>query len=183
MSVSGYLSDHWVMLVPLIGMAILLISDIHLERKMIRRIAVTTAMLFIYSIFCHVEAYLGNQTDYSPMRAVLTSVNYSLVTFILVETIMIVYREQRIYVLLPAILNAVLCFISIPTKIVFHFDENNHFHRGTLGYLPYIVSGLYLLYFIIMIFTGKKRQKEDYPLLIFMSFTAVVMSGRTVIHV
>lgn len=173
MSVSGYLSEHWVMLVPLIGMAILLISDVHLERKMVVRIAITTALLFIYSVLCHIETNLGNQIEYSPFRTFLTAFNYSLVIFILVETIMIVYREQRIYVLIPAILNAILCFISIPTKIVFFIDENNHFHRGPLGYLPYIISGLYLLYFIIRMFLSKKRQKEDYPLLIFMFFTAI----------
>ena len=51
MSIKDYLSDHWVMLVPLIGMSILLITDIHLERRMIRRIAVTNLMLFVYSFF------------------------------------------------------------------------------------------------------------------------------------
>ena len=174
MSFSGYLSEHWVMLVSLVGMLILLISDIHLERKMITRIAATTAMLFLYSIFCHVEAYLGHQTEYSFMRPLLSAVDYSMVAFILFEIIMIVYREQKVYVLIPAVLNTVLCFISIPAKIVFYFDEENHFHRGPLGYLPYIVCGIYLLYFIIRMFTGKKRQREDYPLLIFMSFNAVV---------
>lgn len=174
MSVIDYLSEHWVMLVPLIGMSILLISDIHLERRMIRRIAATNIMLFIYSVFCYIEMYLGNQPEYSVWRTILTAVNYSLVTFILVEIIMIVYREQRVYVLIPAIINAVLCFISIPTGIVFFFDENNHFHRGTIGHIAYVVSGLYLAYLIIRVFLNKRRQKEDYPLLIFMSLTAVL---------
>ena len=87
---------------------------------------------------------------------------------------MIVYREQRVYVLIPAIVNTILCFISIPTGIVFSFDEKNWFHRGTLGHFAYIVCGLYLLYFMIRMFTGKKRQKEDYPLMIFMSLTAIL---------
>ena len=174
MSIAEYLSDHWVMLVPLIGMSILLVSDIHLERKMIQRIAATNIMLFIYSIFCYIEAYLGNQLEYSIWRTILTAVNYSLVTFILVEIIMVVYREQRIYVLIPAILNTIVCFISIPTEIIFYIDEENHFHRGPLGFFTHVVSGLYLLYFIIRMFTNKRRQKEDYPLLIFMTMTAVL---------
>lgn len=173
-SISEYLSKHWVMLIPLVGMAILLISDVHLERKMIKRIAATITMLLIYSIFCYIEEYLGNQAEYSPLRTILTALNYSLVTFILVEIILVVYRDQRKYVLIPAILNAALCLISIPTKIVFFIDENNHFHRGPLGHLAYIISGLYLLYFIVRMFTSKKNHKEDYPLLFFMIFTAVV---------
>lgn len=172
--ISDYLKQHWVMLVPLIGMSILLISDIHIERRMIRRIAITNFILFIYSIFCYIEAYLGNQPEYSIWRTILSAVNYSLVAFILVEIIMIVYREQRVYVLIPAIINMILCFISIPTGIVFTFDQNNHFHRGPVGHIAYIVCGLYLAYFIIRMFTSKRRQKEDFPLLIFMSVTAIV---------
>ena len=57
MSLSGYLSEHWSMLVPLIGMSILLITEIHLERKMILRIAVITGLLFIYSVFCYIHQY------------------------------------------------------------------------------------------------------------------------------
>ena len=158
---SDYLEQHWVMLVPLIGMSILLISDIHLERWMIRRIAITNFILFIYSIFCYIETYLGNQPEYSIWRTILSAVNYSLVAFILVEIIMIVYREQRVYVLIPAIINMILCFISIPTGIVFTIDQNNHFHRGPVGHIAYIVCGLYLAYFIIRMFTSKKRQKEE----------------------
>ena len=110
MSLSDYLSEHWSMLVPLIGMLILLITEIHLERKMIRRLAVTTGLLFIYSVFCYIETYLSNQTEYSVFRSVLSAINYSLIAFILVEIIMIVYREKRFFVLIPAILNAIICF-------------------------------------------------------------------------
>ena len=152
----------------------ILISDIHLELRMIRRIAVTNVMLFIYSIFCYIEAYLGNQPEYSIWRTILSATNYRLVAFILVEIIMIVYREQRVYVLIPAIINTILCFVSIPTGIVFFFNEENHSHRGPLGHTAYVVCGLYLLYFVIRMFTSKKREKEDYPLLIFMSLTAVI---------
>ena len=41
---------------------------------------------------------------------------------------------QKGYLFFPAILNAILCFISIPTGLVFYFTPDNHFTRGTLGY-------------------------------------------------
>ena len=174
MSLSGYLSEHWSMLVPLIGMSILLITEIHLERKMILRIAVTTGLLFIYSVFCYIETYLGNQSEVSIFRSILSAINYSMIAFILVEIIMIVYREKRFFVLIPAILNAIICFISIPTGIVFSFDENNSFHRGPLGFIAYFVCGIYLIYFVIRMFTKGKRQKEEYPLLVFLILTATL---------
>ena len=52
MSVTGYLYDHWGLLVIVIGIAIIIHSDIHLERRMIFRILLTIMMLFGYSVSC-----------------------------------------------------------------------------------------------------------------------------------
>ena len=174
MTLLGYLTEHWGMLILLIGLSIILYTDMHLERRMVRRMIVVIVMLFVYSILCYVEAYLGNQPDFSIWRPILCAVNYSLVTFVLVNVIMIVYPEQKIYLYLPAVLNAVLCLISIPTGLVFYIAQDNHFHRGTLGYLTYIVDALYLVYFIANLFKGTKARKEDYPMLVFMTMTAVL---------
>lgn len=174
MSISGYFTEHWGMLVLLMGMALMLLSDMHLERRMVRRMFVVIAMLFLYSVSCYVEAYYGNLDEYTVIRPILIALNYSLVTFVLVNVIMIVYPDQKMYLYIPAVINAVLCFISVPTKIVFHIIDTNHFDRGPLGYLPYVVAGLYLVYFILKIFRGSKIQREDYPVLIFLSFTAVL---------
>ena len=174
MSISGYLSEHWGLLVLVIGIAIILHSDHHLERKMIQRIAVTNVLLFIYSVCCYVEEYLGNQKDYSVWRPILCAVNYSLITFVLVGVIMVMFPMQRNYLFLPAILNAVICFLSIPTGIVFTISGDNHFFRGKLGYLAYFINGLYLIYLIFSLFRNKKIEKEDHQLIFFMSLTSVL---------
>lgn len=174
MTISGYLSDHWGLLVMLIGMFIVLRSDIHLERRMVFRIALTNAMIFMYSVFCYCETYLGNQTEYTIARPILSAANYSLITFILVNIIIIVYPMQKGYLYIPAVLNAVLCFISVHTGIVFTIDKNNHFIRGTLGYLTYFINALYLVYLIYNVFKGNRMQKEERSLIIFMSATSVM---------
>ena len=174
MTILGYLTEHWGMLIMLIGLAFLLYTDMHLERRMVRRMIIVIVMLFVYSVLCYIEIYLGNQTEPSGWRPILCVLNYSLVTFALVNMIMIVYPEQRIYLYVPAVLNAILCLISIPTGLVFYIDQYNHFHRGPLGYLTYIVNALYLVYFIINLFKGTKARREDYPVLIFLATTAVL---------
>ena len=174
MNISGYLTEHWGMLVMLIGLSIVLKSDKHLEKRMIHRLVVAIVIIFIYSITCYIETYLGNQETYSVLRPVLSATNYSLVTFILVNIILIVYPEQKMYLLIPAILNAVLCFLSIQTGIVFTINKDNHFIRGDLGYLTYFVNGMYLAYMIINLFRNKRIQKEDYPLIIFLALTAIL---------
>ena len=174
LTIFGYLQDHWSMLVLLFGMGIVLYSDIHLERKMIHRIAVANILMFIYSITCYIETYLGNQTEYTVLRPILSACDYSLIGFILVMIIMIMYPNQKMYLLFPAVMNAVLCFISIPTGIVFSISEDNHFGRGILGYLTYFIRGLYLLYLIYKLFRHSKTQKEDFILILFISFTSVL---------
>ena len=173
MSIVGYLNDHWGMLVMLVGLSIVLYADKHLERRMVFRMAVTLVMIFVYSLSCYAETYFGNLPTYSVFRAILSAVNYSLVAFLMVNIIMIVYPEEKGVLYVPAIINALLCCISIFTGIVFYFDKENHFHRGTLGYLTYFVSAMYLLYLLINLFRSKKIQKEDYPLMIFLSLTSV----------
>ena len=174
MTVLGYLQDHWAMLVLLLGMGIVLNSDVHLERKMIRRIAAANLMMFLYSVSCYAETYLGNQTELTLLRPILSAFNYSLITFILVTVVMILFPNQKGYLFFPAIMNAVLCFVSIPTGIVFFFSEDNHFDRGILGYLPYFVNALYLFYFIFSLFRYSKAQKEDFRLMLYISLTSVI---------
>lgn len=60
MNISGYLTEHWGMLVILIGLSIVLKSDKHLEKRMIHRLVVAIVLIFIYSITCYIETYLGN---------------------------------------------------------------------------------------------------------------------------
>lgn len=173
MSILGYFEDHWAMLVLLIGMEIVLFSDVHLEKKMIRRISIANIMMFLYSVTCYTETYLGNQTEYTVLRPILSAFNYSLITFILVTIVISLFPEQKLYLFFPAIMNCALCFISVPTGIVFRISQDNHFFRGTLGYLPYFINALYLLYFIYSIFRNSKAHKEDLRLIIFISLTSV----------
>ena len=174
MTFSSFLSEHWGLLVLLTGMLIVLYLDIHLERRMVIRIAVTYGMIFLYSVSDYVETYLSLQEEYTVVRPLLSATDYSLITFILVNIILIVYPMQKMYLYIPAVINAVLCFISVPTGIVFLIDEENHFGRGMLGFLTYFVDALYMAYLIYRVFRNKLVQKEDYGIVVFMSVTSVI---------
>ena len=173
MGITGFLQDHWSLLVLLMGMGIVLRLDIHLERTMIRRIAVANVLMFLYSVACYAESYFASQTKLSIMRPILSACDYTLITFILVTVILIMYPDQKIYLFIPAMLNMILCFVYIPTGIVFRFSEDNHFGRGPLGYLTYFIGGLYLLYLIYNLFRNNKVLREDFGIIFFMSLTSV----------
>lgn len=173
MTILNYISENWGFLVLLLGMATVLYSDTYLEKRMIMRIAQTLVMLFAYSVSSYIETYLGNQTELSPFRLVLSAVDYALVPFILVSVIMIMYPMQRLYLYIPALMNAVLCFISIPTEIVFRFTQENTFGRGPLGFIPFFINALYLVYLIINLFYHNRFMKEEFFIMLYMSATAV----------
>ncbi len=173
MNVIHYISENWGLLVLLAGFFLVLVTDVHLERKMIRRILLIVAMLFVYSVTSYAETFFGNQTHYSIARAVLSAVNYSLVSLILANTTLVLFPAQKRWLYVPALLNIVLSFVSIPTGVVFYFSPENVFGRGPLGFLPYITSGFYLLYLTFQLFLRRKSRREDRILLGYITLTSV----------
>ena len=158
----------------LCGLAILLRSDIHLERRMIRQIGITDGLLLLYSMTSYIETCLGNRKELSVWRPLLSTVDYSLTSLILISVIMIVYPWRRRYLYLPWAVNTLLCVISIPTGIVFSFTDDNHFSRGVLGYLPFVINAIYLVYLQFRILKNRRWEKNEYIVLAYMLLTAVI---------
>lgn len=173
-SVTNYISNNWGLLIVLIGLTILLRSDIHLERRMVQQIRITDGLLLLYSMTTYIESNLREGHPYTVWRSILSAVNYSMTPLILISVIMIVYPWHRRYLYIPWAVNTLLCFISIPTGIVFGFTEDNHFYRGALGYLPFIVNAVYLAYLQFRIFKNRRWEKNEYVILAYMSLTAVM---------
>ena len=174
MTVAGYLTEHWGLLILLIGLSTIIFADNHLDRGILRRIAYLIGMIFVYSVSCYAETYLGNQTEYSVFRPFLSAVNYSLIIFIVVHVILIMYPKHSVYFWVPASLNCLLCFLSLKTRIVFYITGDNHFKRGILGYLTYVICVIYLVYFIKKIFDNAKNRAEDFTLPAFMLLTSIL---------
>ncbi|MBR3630822.1 MAG: GGDEF domain-containing protein [Oscillospiraceae bacterium] len=171
----GYLSDNWGILILITGIALLLQSNIHLDRHMVRSIYAVIGLLGVYTVTSYAEESLGNAPFYSPMRAVMTFLDYGLVSMILFFLVQIMFRERSFYLIIPACINIVGCLISLWTGIVFYFDtQTNSFQRGALGFLPYAVAGFYLIYLLVKLFRRfGKTAHEDSPVLSFMILTSV----------
>ena len=175
MSFTNYISNNWGILLVLIALGILLHSDIHLERRMVHQISLTSSLLFLYSVSCYIESCLGKGDAYTVLRPILSAADYSLATLIIISVILIVYPTHlRIrYLLLPWAVESLLCLISIPTGIIFIITKENNFGRGVLGFLPFILNGLYLLFLLFCIFRYRRWEKKEYVILAFMFFTAI----------
>ena len=104
LTITNYISNNWGLLIVLIGLTILLRSDIHLERRMVQQIRITDGLLFLYSITTYIESNLREGHLYTVWRSILSAVNYSMTPLILISVIMIVYpwRRRYLYIKLSA---------------------------------------------------------------------------------
>ena len=100
-----YISDNWGLIILLAGLVIVLVTDIHLERKMVKRILLISVMVLIYSITCYVEMYFSYLDHITMARAVFSAVNYSLLTFIIVNVILILFPNNKLWLYIPAVVH------------------------------------------------------------------------------
>ena len=174
MSFMDFITDNWGMFIILIGFIIALSMDVHLEERMIRRIIVTIVLLVVYTTSCYVESYYGDLPYRTAIRGILSALNYGLISFIILNAILTMFPQNKLWLFFPAVINTVACIISIPTKIVFSFSEDNHFARGPLGYLPYIANTLYLTYLFYCLFKRRRDQLEEFVMLMYIMATLVI---------
>lgn len=85
---------------------------------------------------------------------------------------------------LPLVLNGIIAYTSIFTKWMFYFDEENQFHRGPVGFLPFLISGICLL---CLLFWSFQRyylgDKKEGIIMVFIVFMSVVATGmETFLH-
>lgn len=104
------------------------------------------------------DFYCQSLTYLSPLRYVSSIIGYiDRPLCVLIISFIILRREKKnklTWLLwLPLVVEAVLVITSPWTHIVFHFNDQNHFFRGPLSYLPHYLAAAYLLLLLILNFT------------------------------
>lgn len=173
MFLKDYLIQNWALILVLLAFAISLRVTVFLDKKTMRRMYILILAVFLLSIVVFVEFYLAGLGQYREVRVVMMSIRYSATPVIIALVTFTLVKKQRWFVFIPAILLAILNFVSIFTGIVFSVDVDNVFHRGPLGYVPFIVAGLYCAFLIfILIHRSNKRPIEIIPIL-FLCFAFI----------
>ncbi|MBQ1248328.1 MAG: GGDEF domain-containing protein [Clostridiales bacterium] len=178
MVVTEYVVDNWALLLVLLGFATSLISTVFLEKKTVKRMYALIAEVMILSIVVFIEFYLVDKPEYRMLRTILIAVRYSATPFLVAQIIFTIVKRQKWYIFIPAIILAIVDFVSIPTGIVFWIDETETMVRGPLGLFPYIVVGIYCgLLLGLMIHHSSKQKIERVPIIYFCFafFAGIVM--------
>lgn len=94
------------------------------------------------------EAQLALRPVYTPLRAALSALGYSLrplIPYFLLLLFKSFRPRQLLAISIPAVLNVLVAFSALFCGISFSYTPDNEFVRGPLGYMPFLVAGFYML--------------------------------------
>ncbi len=166
-----YIIQNWALVLVLIAFAIMLIITVFLDKKTIRRLFILIIFIFLLSICVFLEFYFLGENKYPELVKVLVFIRYSSTPFIISLILFALVKIKLWYIMIPAIISAILNFISIFTGIVFDIDSSGNLVRGALGYLPYIVVGAYSVILIYILVRLSNRQVIEIIPIVFLAFS------------
>ena len=173
--VLNYFLENWVLILILMAFTAVLKTTVFLNGKTIQRMHVLIGLVLLLSIVVYIEFVLSDHVRYRNLRLVLMAVRYSATPFIIAQVIFTLVKRFRPYVFLPAVGLLLVNFLSIFNGIVFSIDSDNTFHRGPLGFLPFIVAGLYSAFLIYTLFIRSNKTYEEIVPIVFLCFA--LLSG------
>ena len=109
------------------------------------------------------------------VRGILMAIRYSATPFIISQLIYTLIKKQSWYIFIPSIILAVIDFVSIFTGIVFKIGTDNSFSRGFLGYLPFVLAGLYSFSLIFLLIKRSNKKGMEIVPIVFLSLA--LLSG------
>ena len=168
--VKEYLLQNWPLILILSAFAIALRITVFLDKKTIKRMYVLIVGVFLLSLVVFVEFEYAVDAEYKTLRSVLMAIRYSATPFIISQIIYTLVKKQSWYIFIPSIILTVIDFVSIFTGIVFTIEADNSFSRGVLGYLPFVVAGLYCIALVYLLIKRCNKKWMEIVPIVFLSF-------------
>ena len=165
-----YLLQNWALILVLLAFAIMLRITVFLDKHTVIRMYVLIVVVFLLSICVYTEFHLGEIGQLKELRVTMVAVRYSATPILLSLILFTLVKRARWYVLVPALLLAVVNFISIFTGIVFSFDDAGELVRGPLGYLPYVGVGVYSFFLVFILIKQSNKQISEIIPIAFLAF-------------
>ena len=167
--IKEYLLQNWSLVLALSALAIALQITVFFDKKTIRRMLILIVGVFLLSIVVFVEFEIATSAEHRVLRSVLMAIRYSATPFIISQITYTLIKKQTWYIFIPAIVLAVIDFVSIFTGVVFKIEEDNTFTRGALGYLPFFVAGLYCVFLVYLLIRRSNKKLMELVPIVFLS--------------
>lgn len=168
-----YILQNWALILVLLAFVIMLLITVFLDKKTIRKLYALIIFIFLLSISVFFEFYLFEQNKHIGVVKVLVCIRYSSTPFIISLILFALVKLKLWYIMIPAIVSAVINIVSIFTGVVFDIDSTGKLIRGVLGYLPYIVVGAYCFILIYILIKQSNKQLIEILPIVFLAFSFV----------
>jgi len=152
-----YLLQNWALILIGIAFAISLKMTGFQDKGSVKRMYFLIAGIFLLSVIVFAEFRLADRGSHLKLRTVLMAVRYSATPVIVAMILFTLQKKTKWFIFIPALVLAVINLISVFTGIVFSLTDEGTLQRGPLGYLPYIVAGLYGIYLIFILYKNSNR--------------------------
>ena len=169
--IKEFILQNWSLFLVLLAFVIMLKITVFLDQKVIRRMYILIALIFVLSICVFVEFSLEKLALYPNIRIVLMAVRYSTTPVIIAQIIYTLVAKEHWTIFIPSIILVLIDFLSIKTGIVFSITEDGTFKRGLLGYLPFIVAGMYCVQLIYLLVKRSTKQVTEVIPIVFLAFS------------
>ncbi len=167
----AYLLQNWPLILILIAFFISLLTSVFLDKSTVKRMYILIGGVFLLSIIVFIEFYFRDDPDKKILRTILMAIRYSATPFIIAQIIFTLVKRLRWFIFIPALSLVVLNIISIFTGIIFSIGEDNMLHRGkVLGFLPFIMVGLYGILLIYLLIKRSNKKPMEIVYIIFLAF-------------
>lgn len=135
-------------------------------------------ILLTFSDNCRFYSAKLSSPDF--VRYISAAAGYALRPVILLFLSLISRRNSKSSILklvIPGAINTAISFLSIPTGIMFSFDQANNFVRGPFGYLCHIICLYYMIYILVHLFRQFKANKIETLVITVIMFAAVAAAA------
>lgn len=161
---------------------IFLLTGTTLEKGQLRIFITATVILNIIIFADMTDYYLSTLGEVHMLRYITSATGYALRPAAIYFMVLIARsfdKKKAAIFAIPLVINAFLAFASTFNHNMFYFDESNIFHRGVFGFIPFIISGIYLAVLLVTSFNkyriGNKLEAAVVIFIAVMSVTAVCM--------
>lgn len=126
---------------------------------------ILSALVIIELATYNLELYLSTITGYTNLLTAATAIGYTLRPFLTYVLIIIIARDdkkrvRKLLFSIPALINMVFAFTAFFTPLGYYYDDHNQFHRGPVGWTPFLVMAFYLVMMVVMAYSRRNVHKR-----------------------
>ena len=187
MTFEEFLSNNFAEIIGLIFIWIVINEKNVLDKKDIKSFKNILYCEFFELIVFNVERMVSYWNKPTVFRIVLSAIAYSLRALLIYMFIRLIWpheenKKAKIILLIPTLICILCGFSPLFSNVVYYFDQNNHFHRGPLGWVFLIITIGYIFLFVYCVIRNKASERMNSGILFLIAFFIVFSTIMSTIY-